>query len=197
MTTNLPAAFQARYFKESQSAEQPTIVRDENNVLQIPVFVRAEEIDGETVYKFYNVPVRFTGQDYSNYEKCVLQSYGEIRKFFYGTPDQQSEMRDDATWEGHRQAIRSAFPKNSGDVNPSAVRFKAIYDMFWDTIDDACEAVGKTRSDLPSYFTAEQMLAFAVANGMTDADVEKYTQTFATISLDLLHNSRNWKELFL
>ena len=197
MTTNLPAAFQARYFKESQSAEQPTIVRDENNVLQIPVFVRAEEIDGETVYKFYNVPVRFTGQDYSNYEKCVLQSYGEIRKFFYGTPDQQSEMRDDATWEGHRQAIRSSFPKHSGDVNPSQQRFDGIKTAFWDTIDEACALINLTRADLPSYFDAETMLEIAVAHGMSAADVAKYTQTFATVSLDLLHNSRNWKELFL
>ena len=197
MTTNLPAAFQARYFTESQSAEQPTIVRDENNVLQIPVFVRAEEIDGETVYKFYNVPVRFTGQDYSNYEKCVLQSYGEIRKFFYGTPDQQSEMRDDATWEGHRQAIRSAFPKHSDDVNPSQQRFDGIKIAFWDAIDEACALINLTRADLPSYFDAETMLEIAVAHGMSAADVAKYTQTFATVSLDLLHNSRNWKELFL
>ena len=33
-------------------------------------------------------------------------------------------------------------------------------------------------------------------NGMSEEDVALYAQQFTAISLNLLHNSRNWKELF-
>ena len=197
MTTNLPAAFQARYFKESQSAEQPTIVRDENNVLQIPVFVRAEQVEGETIYKFFVVPVRFTGQKYTDYETCVLQSYREIRKFFYGTPDQQFEMRDDSTWEGHRQAVRSAFPKLVGEINTAIVRWNEIKETFWSTIDSVLESVGKDRSVLPDYFNDTYMIDWAKQNNVPAEVQKKAEEVLVRVSLNLNANGRNWKELFL
>ena len=52
------------------------------------------------------------------------------------------------------------------------------------------------RSELPAYFTAETMLALAVSKGMADDRLAVYSQKFATLSLDLLHNDRNWIELF-
>ena len=192
----VPVGFQTRYFHTTSASDYPVIVR-EGNMLIIPCFIEAEEReDGGSNYTFYAVPVPFRGQDYSDYDKCVLKSWSDLRAFFYGSTAAQNEMRDDHVWEAHRQAVRSAFPKHTGDGNPAQDRFQAIYDAFWDTIDAALEDMGKDRSVLPSFFTAEYMLEYAKANGMTSTNITKYTQAFSTISLDLLHNDRNWAELF-
>ena len=192
----VPVGFQTRYFHTTSASDYPVIVR-EGNMLIIPCFIEAEaREDGGENYTFYAVPVPFRGQDYSDYDKCVLKSWSDLRAFFYGSTAAQNEMRDDHVWEAHRQAVRSAFPKHTGDGNPAQDRFQAIYDAFWDTINAALEDMGKDRSVLPSFFTAEYMLEYAKANGMTATKITKYTQAFSTISLDLLHNDRNWAELF-
>jgi len=192
----VPVGFQTRYFDTTSSSDYPVIVR-EGNLLTIPVFIEEEQReDGGSNYTFYAVPVPFRGQDYSDYDKCVLQSWSDIRAFFYGPVAAQNEMRDDHVWEAHRQAVRSAFPKFDGEVNLAAARFKAIYDTFWDTIDAALDEFGEDRSVLPAFFTAEYMLEYAKGKGMTQTKITKYTQAFSTISLDLLHNDRNWAELF-
>lgn len=195
MITSLPAGMQTRFFPESESNSYPAIVR-EGTTLLVPVFIRAEQREGETIYRYFNVPVRYVGQDYADYDACLLRSYADIRKYFYGDAAVQGEMRDDHTWEAHRQAIRTAFPKHDGDTNPAEARYIAIKEAFWDAIGEALEELGKTRKDLPDFFTAEVMLKFATDNGMTPASIAKYAQTFSTLSLDLLHNDRNWAELF-
>lgn len=113
--------------------------------------------------------------------------------------EEQSELRDDFVWEAHRQAVRSAFPKAAGAVNELAQRFKVIKATFWAAVDEVCSKVGKTRVDLPvsGGFNAEQMVAFAIENGMSAADIASYTSKFAIISLNLLQNNRNWDELFV
>lgn len=189
--TNIPTGFQSKYFHETESDTAPVIERD-GATLIIPVFIREA---GET-FRYYRVPVKYSGQNVSNYEQTVLKSYSDIRRFFYGDAAVQGEMRDDHTWEAHRQAVRSAFPKHDGDTNPAEVRFSAIKTDFWETIDAACSEVGKTREDLPDYFDAETMLKFAADNGMSTSNIAKYAQKFITLSLDLVHNDRNWSELF-
>ncbi len=63
-------------------------------------------------------------------------------------------------------------------------------------MDAALNALGQTREALPEYFTAEDMFSFAVANGMTAAQIAELALQFQTISLNLLQNNRNWEELF-
>jgi len=188
---NIPAGIVTRFLTETESADLPAIWR-EGTTLFIPTLVRQTE----NGYRCFIVPVPYTGQDYTDYDKCVMQSYAPIRKFFYGDAAAQSEMRDDHLWEGHRQAVRTAFPKYEGEPNLAAARFQAVYDAFWDEVDAALREINKTRADLPAYFTAETMLEFATENGMSDESLAHYVQVFSTISLDLLHNDRNWSELF-
>jgi len=195
MTTTIPAGMQSKFFCEWQSDTAPAIWR-ESTMIFIPVFVRQETVEEKTTYRFFVVPVAYTGQDLEDYEKCVMQSYASIRKYFYGDAAAQGEMRDDHTWEAHRQAIRTAFPKYEGEQNTAQARFDAIKTAFWGYINEALAEIEKTRADLPAYFDAETMLEFAAANGMSAEGIADYTNKFATVSLDLLHNDRNWKELF-
>ena len=192
---NIPVGFQTRYFRELEGDVPPTIEK-RGTTLFIPCFIRQEEREGVPLYKWFTAEVPFRGQDFSDYDRCILQAAREIRAFFYSTPAAQGEMRDDATWEAHRQAVRSSFPKVAGEVNPSAARWNALKEKFWQLVDNATAEVGKTRADLPDYFSDADMFAFAVENGMSEEDVAMYAQQFTAISLDLLHNSRNWKELF-
>lgn len=199
----LPAGFHAEYFRETESDTAPEI-RREGMTVYFPAFVRAttnenDESGTTTTYRYFDVPVPFTGQDLTDEDEFAFANYAPIRKFFYGTQEMQAELRDDFVWEAHRQAVRSAFPKAAGAVNELAQRFKAIKATFWAAVDEVCSKVGKTRADLPvsGGFNAEQMVAFAIQNGMSAADIATYTSKFAIISLNLLQNNRNWDELFV
>lgn len=200
MIDSIPAGFQKKYFRESESETVPVIRREGMNVI-FPAMIRSETriIDEEQrmVYRYFEVPVPYTGQNLDDDEAFAIASYAAIRKFFYGSPDVQNELRDDFIWEAHRQAVRSAFPKSRGEVNELSVRFDAIRTMFWNAVDSACALVGKTRNDLPDHFNAEEMLAWAMENGMTEDDIRTYSQTFSMISLNLLQNNRNWDEMFV
>ena len=129
-------------------------------------------------------------------DRFPVVAYAYIRKFFYGTMEMQAELRDDNLWEAHRQSIRTAFPKTIGGVNEQELRWQAVKASFWALVDEACEAVGKTRADLPEYFNDADMIEFATKNGMSAADIAAYSLKFALVSLDLPANNRNWKELF-
>ena len=196
--TELPAGFHPEFFRESESDAMP-VLRREGMTVYYPAFVRREERGGGTIYRYFEVPVPFAGQNLENAEAFALASYAAIRKFFYGSQEMQAELRDDFVWEAHRQAVRSAFPKAAGAVNELAARFEAIKADFWATVDEVCSKVGKTRADLPvsGGFNAEQMVAFAIENGMSAADIASYTSKFTIISLNLLQNNRNWDELFV
>ena len=196
--TDLPAGFHPEFFRETESNVAPTL-RREGMTVYYPAFVRQEAREWGTVYRYFEVPVPFSGQDLEDAEAFALASYAAIRKFFYGTQEMQAELRDDFVWEAHRQAVRSAFPKAAGAVNELAQRFKVIKATFWATVDEVCSKVGKTRADLPvsGGFNAEQMVAFAIENGMSAADIASYTSKFTIISLNLLQNNRNWDELFV
>lgn len=199
----LPAGFHPEFFRETESFTAPEI-RREGMTVYFPAFVRVitnkTDEDGITVmYRYFDVPVPFTGQDLTNEDEFAFVNYAAIRKFFYGSQEMQAELRDDFVWEAHRQAVRSAFPKSAGAVNELAARFEAIKATFWAAVDEVCSKVGKTRADLPvsGGFNAEQMVAFAIENGMSAADIASYTSKFTIISLNLLQNNRNWDELFV
>lgn len=194
---SVPAGIVTRYLNETITSSPPMLWR-ENMAVFIPIFVREETTeDGGKLYRFFNVPVTFKGQDLDDYAKCVRQCATDIRKFLYGSPAAQGEMRDDHVWENHRQAVRSAFPKYEGETNPSQARFKNIYDAFWAVIDGVLASIGKTRADLPEQpFNAEQMAAWAIDNNVPADVIEAASRELSTISLDLLHNDRNWAELF-
>jgi len=196
--SQIPVGMQTKFFVEETMPECPQIVRWQDNSLTVPCFVREDvNEEGNTVYKFFTAKIEFGGQDIENYDRCLIQSYAQLRHFFYGTQEQQAEMKDDHQWEGHRQAIRTAFPKFAGEVNKSAARFKTIYDEFWTLVDAALTIMHKTREDLPCIpFNAEQMLAFARANGMSEQEIANLTGQFSVISLNVLQNDRNWEELF-
>lgn len=191
----LPKGFHSEFFPESISDSLP-VLRREGMTVYYPAFVRREERGGGTIYRYFEVPVPFSGQNLADAEAFALASYAAIRKFFYGSQEMQAELRDDFAWEAHRQAVRSAFPKAAGAVNELAERFEAIKSDFWATVDAACAAVGKTRADLPASFNGEQMIAWAAAAGMDAATIAGYTSHFAMTSLNLLQNNRNWDELF-
>jgi len=194
MTTiidKIPEGLQTNFLRETESGELPAI-RREGGVLRIPALVRRTE-DG---YVYFDVPVPFTGQDISDYAKCLRQSYAALRRFFYGDWAKQLEQQLHGTFARHQYAVKTAFPKVEGEVIPEVERFAAIKDEFWTAVDAACAEVGKTRADLPAKFNSEDMARFAVENGMAAAKIAEYAQVFSTISLNLLQNGRNWDELF-
>ena len=185
-----------RYFQFDNAVEQPTITR-EGNILTIPVFIEEEEReDVGTSFSFVPAKVPFRGQDISNYDKCVLQSWSDLRRFFYGSTEMQNELKDDHAWEEYRQTIRSEFPKYAGEINLAEARFNAIKQEFKDAVTAACAKINVDKSTLPASFPAEYMLELAESKGMSKADIDEYTKIFSMISMNLLHNDRNWAELF-
>lgn len=192
----VPVGFQTRYFHTTSSSDYPVIVR-EGNLLTIPCFISEEpREDGGANYTFYAATVPFRGQDVSDYDKCVLKSWSDLRAFFYGPVEAQNEMRDDHKWEAHRQAVRTWFPKYEGEVNLAEARWRAIKQEFKDAVQAACAKIKVDESTLPASFTAEYMLELAESKGMSKTDIDEFTKIFSTISLNLLHNDRNWMELF-
>ena len=179
------------------------MIRKEGNTIIIPIFIRettkTDETGEKTLFRFFEVETEHKGQSLTDYNKCCLQSYAAIRKYLYGDASAQGEMRDDKIWEAHRQAVRSAFPKYLGEFNRQQARFESIKTAFWAVIDGVLASISKTRADLPEQpFNAEQMAAWAAdpENNVPANVVEAASKELSTISLDLLHNGRNWSELF-
>lgn len=119
-----------------------------------------------------------------------------MRKYFYGPWNVQNEQQLKGTFAAHQYAVKIAFPKFAGESLQEVNRFRVIYQEFWTTIDEATALVGKTRSDLPEVFNAEEMLSWARQNGMSETNIAEYAQVFSVISLNLLQNGRNWQEMF-
>ena len=187
------------FLVETQSDALPTLQRDGANIIY-PAFIREETIIDEggerKNYRYFIVVIPFTGQPLDDDAAFEIAAYAELRKHFYGPQEFQAELKDDKIWEAHRQAVRSAFPKYVGEINEQQARFDAIKTTFWQIIVAALESIGKTRQDLPGYFNAEEMIAFARANGMDETTIQAVAAQIEIVSLDLLHNNRNWSELF-
>lgn len=192
---NIPVGFQTRYFRELEG-DVPPAIEKRGTTLFIPCFIRQEEREGVPLYKWFTAEVPFRGQDVSDYDRCILQAAREIRAFFYATPAAQGEMRDDSTWEAHRQAVRSSFPKYPGEINTTMVRWNEIKTTFWGTIDTVLKSVGKDRSVLPDYFNDSYMVEWAAKNKVPDDVMKAAEKALVRVSLNLNANGRNWKELF-
>ena len=189
---NIPANLDTSFLKETESTIEPVVRREGARVI-FPALIRKE---GDT-YRYFDIPCAYTGQDMSDYEKCKMQSYADLRRAFYGPVTVQLEQQLKGTFAKHQYAVRLAFPKKVGEVPEAVTRFEAIKAEFWAVIDGVLTAIGKTRDDLPAQpFNAETMLAWALENGMSAADIADAATEITRISLDLLHNGRNWNELF-
>ena len=199
MLKPIPANLKTDFLTETRSDAMPTIKRDGANVIY-PAFIRAEQITDEsgtrTEYRFFLVTIPYTGQNLNDDAEFEIESYASLRKYFYGPQEAQAEMKDDKVWEPHRQAVRSAFPRYVGEINEQQARFDAIKTTFWQIIEAALATIQKTRADLPAYFNAEEMLEWAQLNGMSAATISDVAAKVEVVSLDLLHNARNWSELF-
>ena len=189
--TDLPAGLDAAGLPQVNSTTLPAI-RREGGTLWFPAFVRRTDAG----FVYFEVPVPFTGQDLNDYEKCRLQSYAALRKFFYGDYAKQNEQILKGTFARHQYAVKAAFPKAAGEILIEVERFNAVKAEFWSTVDAAASAVGASRAALPARFNSDTMIQFAVANGMSSAQIAEFSQKFFRISLDLLQNGRNWAELF-
>ena len=121
---NLPEGFQTDFLRETESASEP-VIRKEGGNLFFPALVRqGTDGEGRTVFRFYDVPVRYTGQDIADYEKCKLQSYAELRKYFYGPATVQMEQQLKGTFARHQYAVKTVFPKKAGEVPAAVTRFE-------------------------------------------------------------------------
>ena len=197
MNDTIPAGMQTKHLPETESDTMPEIVR-EGNTLFIPMFVREVQREEATSFRFFRVPVRYTGQDTSDFDKCVRQSYKEVREFFYGSAEAQADMEFDHLKTAHILAVKNAVRKPGQSTPPEGIaRWNDIKEDFWDLVDEACAAVHKTRADLPSYFNSKQMMDFAKANGMSDADIITYTVRFVLANVNAESNGRNWSEFFV
>ena len=200
MLKPIPANLQTDFLTETRSDALPTIIRDSDTVLY-PAFIRAEESIDEggnvhTEYRFFIVPVPYTGQNIDDEEAFALESYAALRKHFYGPQEVQSELRDDKIWEAHRLAVRAAFPKYIGETVPQIARFEEIKTKFWNLVDATLAAMGETRSILPPYFNSTTMLEFAKEKKMSADAIRDLAVQFQGINSDLQSNNRNWGELF-
>lgn len=197
---NIPKGLQTYFLKETESEERPVIRREGANIV-IPILIREEtkpdESGEKTIFRFFEVETAYTGQDISDYDKCCIQSYAAIRKYLYGEPAVQGEMRDDDIWEAHRLAVRALFPKYRGEVQPRQDRFMQIVREFWTAVKTAAGSVGKTRADLPAYFNDTNMLEWAAANNVPAEVIATTEETMIRVSCNLGANHRNWSELFI
>lgn len=185
-------------FREWEDASLPWIWVD-GDTLSIPVLVRSVPVSGGEgqLYAFYAVEMPFKGRVFDSYQDACCKCYRELRRYFYGPVDFENGLRDDNLWTRHRLAVKAAFPKFPGEVQQSIVRYNSLKESFWRAVDSALSTIGKTRGDMPRTFTGEYMLAYAQENGMDPTLVSQMTLFVETLSLNLLHNGRNWAELFM
>lgn len=197
--TNIPVGLQTDFLQESQSDAIPVITRDGATVF-FPAFIRLATIEQDDttkqVFKYFQVELPFTGQDLKDYDKCMYQSYSDLRRYFYGPVTVQMEQQLKGTFGAHQYAVRQAFPKAKDEVIPAVEHFNAVKQSFWDLVDEATASVGKTWQDLPAVFSTAELKEYAVLWEMPVEAVINYTIQFTIISTTLLQNNRNWDELF-
>lgn len=197
----IPGPIQTGHLRETQSNQEPR-VRLEAGKIIIPLFVRKEEKTTDVglvqeFFHYFECPVTYNGQNLEDYDILCRQCYSEIRRYMYGDWTVQNEMMLKSQFTAHQWAVREAFPKATGEIVENINRFDMIVKEFWATINQILEQLGKTREDLPPVpVTSEQMIVWALENGMTAEQVQTVIPTFQNISLNLLHNGRNWDELF-
>ena len=198
MMNAIPSGFQTRFFRETEGDAIPTILNN-GATIEIPCFIReVQREDGTTGYKWIPATIPNNGQNTSDYDTCVQKSWSSLRKFFYGAADIQNEMRDDSTWEQHRQSVRSAFPKYEGEINAAVVRYDDIKKEFWDKIDAVLASVQKTRDKLPAMpFIDKDMFVWADQNKVPEDVIKSAEEVFVRVAINLGTIKRSWNELFI
>ena len=138
------------------SADYPVIereiIRGGDLILLIPTFITS--VDGG--YCFIPVPIKYVGQDVDNYEKCVLQSYAALRKYFYGSDAFQRDLEYDDLLNQHITVVKTAFPKPNGVVVKKYSKYKIQracealeipdHENIWAELEEAIKAAGKWSS---------------------------------------------------
>lgn len=119
--TEIPVGIALAY-QEEQWGDPPKIAIEEGKVV-FPAFVRR---DGDG-YKWIPVPVTYNGQDLDDYEKLKKQCYAELRRYFYGTSEQQLELQYKGKLNAHINAVRKAFPNPYyGDRRTVFTRYEVL-----------------------------------------------------------------------
>ncbi len=119
--TEIPSGIALAY-QEEKGDNPPKIAIEEGKVV-FPAFVRR---DGDG-YKWIPVPVTYKGQDLDDYEKLKKQCYAELRRYFYGTSEQQLELQYKGKLNAHINAVRKAFPNPYyGDRRTVFTRFEVL-----------------------------------------------------------------------
>lgn len=200
MLNNIPPGLQTYFLNETESDELP-VIRQEGKSLFIPIFIReitrTDESGEKTAYRFFVVETEYKGQDITDYDKCIRQSYAAIREYLYGSPAVQADLNYHHQLTAHVLAVKNAIRKPGQTAAPEGIaRWNQVKESFWGVIASVLESVHKTRADLPDYFNAEQMNAWASENNVPEEVRKIAAEAISVISLDMLHNSRNWAELF-
>lgn len=198
--TNIPVGLQTDFLQESQSDSIPVITRDGATVF-FPAFIRLTTVEQDDttkqVFKYFQVELPFTGQDLKDYDKCMYQSYSDLRRYFYGPVTVQMEQQLKGTFGAHQYAVRQAFPKAKDEVIPGIERLKDIRIQFWALINEATALAGKTRADLPEVFSSDELKYYAAQWELPTEAIINYTIQFTLISTNLLQNCFNWSDLFV
>jgi len=194
-------------FSEDEATELP-VVRVEGREIVIPVLCRKEtryeytedeeesarEVD---VFRFFEVRTKYLGGDVNDYDAICRTHYAGIREAFYGSPEFQADIDFDHKLTGHILAVKDVFRKPGQTEPPEGIaRWEQVKASFWAIIDAVLESVQKTRADLPAYFNAEEMNAWASENSVPESVRKTAAEAISVVSLDMLHNGRNWSELF-
>lgn len=189
-------------FAANEATDLP-VVRVEGREIVIPVLCRQEtrhnyETDEDyCVYVFFTVRTKYLGGDVNDYDAICRTHYAGIRQAFYGTPKYQADLDYDHRLTAHILAVKDTFRKPGQEKSPDGIaRWAAVKESFWAIVRAACSEMKMDVSELPAYFNAEDMLALALEKGMSQSKIASFASQLQVISLDMLHNGRNWSELF-
>lgn len=214
MKTNFPEGFQEKFFRVTQSNVAETLRRENVNMVYVPCGLKTEYIDvpdkehyeeGEevTYHKeldahWISVLIPYRGEDLSKPEEFYKARYSELRKFFYGTAEQQVEMQSDNTWAAHVDAVKLMFPKFSGEMPESYIRFIGYRKEFWTLIHGllAQYGNGKTIADMPETFNAGYLLEMGEELQIPTETILQLTLKIQTLALNLIANGYGWVNLF-
>lgn len=175
----------------------PVLCRVSTEFIAVPADEENEEYVGEIgVFHYYEVRTAFEGGDISNYTEILSLYWKPLREAFYGSPEFQADLEYDHRKTAHILAVKDTFRKPGQTSAPDGIaRWTAVKQAFWTVVDAALEEMKMTRDQLPAYFNAEYMLELAKTK-LTAEKIETLTTMLEMVSFDMLHNGRNWSELF-
>ena len=105
--TDIPSGFALCYDQE-HGESLPDVEIEQGRTIVFPAFVRHNAEKGG--YDWIPVRIPYKGQKLDDYERLERQCYAELRKYFYGTPEQQLELQYKEKLTEHINAVRKAFP---------------------------------------------------------------------------------------